>query len=79
MGLAMGIVCTMLQTSLGASYLLCIALTISVYAVTYKLYKSAYLLVVENPRAIITTGLDAYLLLWLVIWTFTYTLLVKPP
>ncbi|HDI42149.1 MAG TPA: hypothetical protein ENF62_00005 [Candidatus Bathyarchaeota archaeon] len=79
MGVIVGVFCGAVQAFLNVSMLMCIVLAIAVYVITHRLYERSYRLVVENPRAITTTGLDAYLLLWLVFWTLTYTLLLGLP
>jgi hypothetical protein len=56
-----------------------ISIALLVYIVTYYVYKAMFLAKVEKPSKIFTTGVGAYFLTWLVMWTLFYTLLYQVP
>jgi hypothetical protein len=56
-----------------------ISIALLVYIVTYYVYKARFLAKVEKPSKIFTTGVGAYFLTWLVMWTLFYTLLYQVP
>jgi len=55
-----------------------ISIALLVYIVSYYVYKPLFLTKVEKPSKIFTTGVGAYFLSWIVLWTLFYTLLYKP-
>jgi len=56
-----------------------ISIALLVYIVTYYAYKTMFVAKVEKPSKIFTTGVGAYFLSWLVMWTLLFTLLYRPP
>lgn len=55
-----------------------VSIALLLYIITYYVYKSVFLVRVEKPSKVFTTGVGAYFLTWLVMWALFYTLL-KPP
>ena len=81
---ALGFVAALLSALLGSfmqdfSLLNGISIALLVYIVTYYVYKAVFLAKVEKPSKIFTTGVGAYFLSWLVMWTLLFTLLYRPP
>lgn len=54
-----------------------ISIALLVYIVTYYVYKSIYQMKFEKRSKILTTGVGAYFLAWIVMWTLFYTVLHK--
>jgi predicted PurR-regulated permease PerM len=52
-----------------------IAVAILVYLLTNYIIRWQYKQKVQSPSKIITTGIGAYFLTWVVMWVFFYTLL----
>jgi hypothetical protein len=52
-----------------------ITIALLIYVVSYYAYKAVFLAQVEKPSKVFTTGVGAYFLSWLVMWTLFYTLL----
>ncbi|MEM3640341.1 MAG: hypothetical protein QXH37_00215 [Candidatus Bathyarchaeia archaeon] len=50
-------------------------LAVSVYFISYYIIKWRFLPKVEKPQKILTTGIGAYILSWLVFWILLYTIL----
>jgi len=77
----MGVVAAAISTLLGtvvADINLFNGLTIAllVYIVTYYVYKPIFFAKVEKPSKILTTGIFAYFLTWIVAWAIFYTVLL---
>lgn len=76
----LGVVAALLSTFLGnltQDFTLLNGMTVAllIYIVTYYVYKTIFLSKVEKPSKIFTTGVGAYFLSWLVLWTLFNTLL----
>jgi hypothetical protein len=52
-----------------------ITIALLIYIVSYYAYKAVFLAQVEKPSKIFSTGVGAYFLSWVVMWTLFYTLL----
>ncbi|MEM2104114.1 MAG: hypothetical protein QW717_04415 [Candidatus Bathyarchaeia archaeon] len=52
-----------------------IAFAFIVYTLSYYIIKPRFMLKVDKPRKIITTGIGIYLLAWLVFWILLYTII----
>jgi hypothetical protein len=52
-----------------------VSIALAVYLVSYYVIKSKYLTVVEKPTKLVSTGVGAYFLGWLVFWVLFYTVL----
>ena len=50
-----------------------IAFALIVYILSYYVIKPKYILKVDKPQKIFTTGIGIYFLSWLVFWVFFYT------
>jgi len=50
-----------------------------VYLISYYILKSKFILRVEKPQKIATTGVGVYFISWLVIWVLLYTIIAGPP
>ncbi|MGQ9539030.1 MAG: hypothetical protein ACUVTE_05580 [Candidatus Bathycorpusculaceae bacterium] len=53
-----------------------IAFAFIVYVLSYYIIKPKFILKVEKPKKILTTGIGIYLLSWLVFWVLLYTLII---
>ncbi len=51
-----------------------IALALIVYILSYYVIKPKFILKVEKPQKVFTTGMGIYFLSWLVFWVFFYTI-----
>jgi len=56
-----------------------ITIALLIYLVSYYAYKAVFLARVEKPSKIFSTGVGAYFLTWLVMWTLFYTILNPTP
>jgi hypothetical protein len=54
-----------------------IAFALIVYILSYYVIKPKFILKVEKPQKIFTTGIGIYFLSWLVFWVFLYTVLLS--
>ncbi|MBS7636432.1 hypothetical protein KEJ37_03685 [Candidatus Bathyarchaeota archaeon] len=50
-----------------------IAFALIVYMLSYYVIKPKFILKVEKPQKILTTGIGIYILSWLVFWVLLYT------
>jgi hypothetical protein len=50
------------------------SLAIIVYVISYYVIKSKFVLRVQKPQKLLTTGIGIYFLAWLVFWALFYTL-----
>jgi len=80
LGVVAALLSTLLSAALGGDTSLLNGLTIAllVYLITYYVYKSRFLTKVEKPSKLLTTGVGAYSLTWIVAWIMFYTLLNPP-
>jgi len=51
-----------------------ISVALVIYLISYYIIKSKFLLKVEKPQKLLTTGIGIYFLSWLVLWVLLYTL-----
>ena len=49
------------------------------YLITYHFIKRKFMLEVETPMKLVTTGIGMYFISWLVFWVLLYTLIAGPP
>jgi len=54
-----------------------ISFALIVYILSYYVIKPKFILKVEKPQKIFTTGIGIYFLSWLVFWVFLYTVALK--
>lgn len=54
-----------------------IAFALIVYILSYYVIKPRFILKVEKPQKIFTTGMGIYFLSWLVFWVLLYTVALK--
>jgi hypothetical protein len=52
------------------------SLAIIVYVISYYVIKSKFVLRVQKPQKLLTTGIGIYFLAWLVFWALFYTLFI---
>lgn len=50
-----------------------ISFAVIIYILSYYVIRPKFILKVENPQKILTTGIGIYILSWLVFWVFLYT------
>ncbi|MCD6529940.1 hypothetical protein J7L06_06605 [Candidatus Bathyarchaeota archaeon] len=55
-----------------------ISISLLIYLVTYYLYKLKFISKVKKPSSIVTTGIGAYFITWLVTLILLYTVLYTP-
>jgi len=72
-GLATGVISTTVFTF--STFLNSLSLAIIVYLASYYAIKYKYILKVEKPQKLFTTGIGVYFLAWIVFWTFLYTVI----
>jgi hypothetical protein len=48
-----------------------------IYMLSYYVVKPKFLLKVDNPQKILTTGVGIYILSWLVFWALLYTIIIS--
>jgi len=53
-------------------------IAVLIYIVTYYILKLMFAAKVEKPTKILTMGIFAYFLTWLVTWTIFYTVFINP-
>ncbi|MFZ0966191.1 MAG: hypothetical protein WAN82_06145 [Candidatus Bathyarchaeia archaeon] len=53
-----------------------ITLALAVYLISYYIIKSKFMLKVEKPSKLATTGIGIYFIAWLVFWVLLYTIIV---
>jgi len=79
----LGIVAALISTFLSSlsrdfNVLNGVSVALLVYIITYYIYKSRFLAKVEKPSKIFSTGVGAYFISWIVVWTLLYTVFVYP-
>ncbi len=56
-----------------------ISLALITYIISYyTIIKSMFMLKVEKPRKLVTTGIGIYFLAWIVFWVLLYTIIAGP-
>jgi len=53
-----------------------ITIALAVYLISYYIIKSKFMLKVEKPSKLATTGIGIYFIAWLVCWVLLYTIIV---
>jgi hypothetical protein len=53
-----------------------ITIALAVYLVSFYIIKSKFVLQVEKPSKIVTTGIGIYFIAWLISWILLYTIIV---
>jgi multisubunit Na+/H+ antiporter MnhB subunit len=53
-----------------------ITLALIVYLISYYIIKSRFMLKVEKPSKLATTGIGIYFMAWLIFWILLYTIIV---
>jgi len=56
-----------------------LSIALIVYIISYYIIKRRFILKVEKPQKIATTGIGIYFTSWLVIWVLLYTIIAGPP
>jgi len=59
-----------------SSLLLGISFTLMFYIITYYILKMKFMAKVEKPSKIVTTGVGAYIMTWLVSWILFFTMVL---
>jgi len=54
-----------------------IAFAFIIYVLSYYMIKPRFLLKVDNPQKVLTTGIGIYILSWLVFWALLYTMIIS--
>jgi hypothetical protein len=78
LGILTGLICGVggtLVVGLFSSFPEGLFFAMSVYILTYYVYKLLFITKVEKPSKIVTTGIGAYFLTWIVAWGLFFTLL----
>ena len=57
------------------TFLNTLSLTIIIYLATYYIIKNRFLLKVEKPQKLFTTGIGVYFISWIVFWALLYTII----
>jgi hypothetical protein len=52
------------------------SITIIFYIITYYILKMRFILKVEKPTKLLTTGIGAYFMTWIVSWVLFYTIVL---
>jgi len=61
------------------TFLNSLSLALIVYIISYYIIKRKFLLKVEKPQKIATTGIGIYFIVWLVFLVLLYTIIAGPP
>jgi len=77
LGVVTALLCAVLSTAASISLLNGITIALLIYIITFYVYKSLFRAKVEKPSKILTTGVGAYFLTWIVTWVIFYTLIFK--
>jgi hypothetical protein len=56
-----------------------LSIALIVYILSYYIIKRRFLLAVEKPQKIASTGIGIYFIAWLVFWVLFYTIIAGPP
>jgi hypothetical protein len=78
LGVAVALLSAFLNVVANISLLNGITIALLFYIITHYVFKSFFLAKVEKPSKILTTGIGAYFLIWIVTFIIFYTLL-RPP
>jgi len=76
LGIVAGLICSLLSGSSSFSIFNGISIALLVYIITYYVYKNLFMTKVEKPSKILSTGVGAYFLSWIVMWALFYTIFV---
>jgi uncharacterized SAM-binding protein YcdF (DUF218 family) len=52
-----------------------VSIALITYLISYYIIKSKFLLKVEKPQKLITTGIGIYFISWIVFWVLLYTMI----
>ena len=52
-----------------------ITLALAIYLISYYIIKRKFMLKVEKPSKLVTTGIGIYFIAWLVFWVLLYTII----
>jgi len=75
LGVVTALICALLSApQIGFGLFNGVTIALLVYIITYYVYKPLFLTKVEKPSKIFTTGVGAYFLIWIVMWTLFNTL-----
>lgn len=82
LGITAAIICTLYNYFLGFSFTISdlfrgLTITLAFYIVTYYAMKTYFLKKIDKPRKILSTGIGAYLVTWIVIWSLLSTVIVN--
>jgi len=56
-----------------------LSIALITYILSYYILKLKFVMKVEKPQQIVTTGIGIYFLSWIVLWALLYTILAGPP
>lgn len=74
LGVVVALLSAFLSVVVHISLLNGITIALLFYIITHYVFKSLFLAKVEKPSKILTTGIGAYFLTWIVSWIIFYTL-----
>ena len=74
MRVALGVLAATISVALNIQDYSGISVAILLYLITNYIIKWRYNAKVQNPSKILTTGIGAYFLTWIVMWILLYTL-----
>ena len=79
-GVVAALVCVLLiDVKVGNPLISGMSVGILVYIITYYVLKWRFMAKVEKPSKVLTMGIGAYFLTWIVCWGLFVTLLLQPP
>jgi hypothetical protein len=56
-----------------------LSIALIVYIISYYVIKRQFILKVEKPQKLATTGIGIYFISWIVFWVLLYTIAAGPP
>jgi hypothetical protein len=56
-----------------------LSLALIVYIISYYIIKRKFILEVEKPQKLASTGIGIYFISWIVFWVLLYTIIAGPP
>jgi len=75
LGVVAALICAFLSTpQSGFNIFNGATIALLIYIITYYIYKARFLTKVEKPSKLLSTGVGAYFLSWLVMWVLFYTI-----
>ncbi len=77
LGITAALLCTgySLATGIKADIMIGVSIALGTYLVSYYILKSKFLLKVEKPQKLVTTGIGIYFISWIAFWALLYTII----